>query len=64
MASINMTQLKHFPMPVPPASEQRQIVAKVDQLMALCDALEAKLNHSRQQGEKLMAACVRILLVA
>jgi type I restriction enzyme S subunit len=51
-------------MPVPPASEQRQIVAKVDQLMALCDALEAKLNHSRQQGEKLMAACVRQLLVA
>ena len=64
LASINMTQLKHFPMPVPPAAEQKRIVAKVDQLMALCDELETKLNQSQQHSEKLMEATVRQLLVA
>lgn len=64
LASINMTQLKHFPMPVPSAEEQKRIVAKVDQLMALCDVLEAKLNQAQQHSEKLMEATVRQLLVA
>ncbi|HJH30164.1 MAG TPA: hypothetical protein C5S51_10855 [Methanosarcinaceae archaeon] len=32
------------PFPLPPFEEQRRIVAKVDQLMALCDELETKLN--------------------
>ena len=62
LASINMTQLKHFPMPVPPAFEQHRIVAKVDQLMTMCDELEAELNLAQQHSEKLMEATVRQLL--
>ena len=39
-ANVNGTALKHMLVPVPPLAEQRRIVAKVDELMALCDGLE------------------------
>lgn len=39
-------------------AEQHRIVAKVDQLMALVDELEAQLAASRAAGEKLLAALV------
>jgi type I restriction enzyme S subunit len=43
---------------VPPLAEQRRIVAKVEQLMALVDALETQLAASRATAEKLLAAVV------
>lgn len=42
--------------PLPPLAEQRRIVAKVEQLMALVDALEKQLLESRERGAKLMEA--------
>jgi type I restriction enzyme S subunit len=43
--NISQTILKAWTIPLPPLAEQRRIVAKVDELMALCDRLEAQLKE-------------------
>jgi type I restriction enzyme S subunit len=43
---------------LPPLAEQHRIVAKVDQLMALCDQLKARLSHAHQVHEHLANALV------
>ena len=50
--------LQDFVMPIPPLAEQRRIVAKVDQLMALVDSLEAQLAASRATAANLLSALV------
>ncbi len=49
---------------LPPLAEQRRIVAKVDQLMALVDQLEAQLSASRATASKLLDAIVAELTAA
>ncbi len=50
--------------PLPPLAEQKRIVEKVNQLMALCDALEAKLSESEVQSTQVLSAAVHHLLNA
>ncbi len=38
--SFRLSDIQNIQIPLPPLAEQRRIVAKVDELMALCDALE------------------------
>jgi type I restriction enzyme S subunit len=45
-----------LPIPLPPLAEQHRIVAKVDELMALCDRLEASLTTSDQTRRQLLEA--------
>ncbi len=61
---ISAGRLKTVEIPVPPLPEQRRIVEKVDQLMALCDELEAKLTRSRTKAERLASAVVHHLTAA
>jgi type I restriction enzyme S subunit len=44
--TLNATSLSLLLIPVPPFAEQHRIVAKVDELMALCDELEQQQNDS------------------
>lgn len=56
LASINMTQLRNCPVPLPPLAEQRRIVARIDKLMRLCDDLESGLRHSETTAARLAKA--------
>jgi len=42
--------------PLPPLAEQQRIVAKVDQLMGLCDQLEAQLTTTKADSRRLLEA--------
>ena len=55
---IKASKLKRLPIAVPPLSEQRRIVAKVDELMALVDKLETQLAAARTTAANLLAAAV------
>lgn len=44
---------------VPPLAEQQRIVAKVDELMALCDQLEAQLSNTEADSRRLLEAVLR-----
>jgi type I restriction enzyme S subunit len=43
--AINASDLREARVPVPPIQEQNRIVAKIDELMALCDELESAQNQ-------------------
>jgi len=56
--NISLTDAREFAVPLPPLAEQRRIVAKVEQLMALVDALETQLAASRATAANLLSALV------
>ncbi len=55
---ISTRQVQRLPFILPRLAEQRRIVAKVDQLLALVDQLETQLAASRAAAENLMEALV------
>ena len=53
-ANVNGTALRSMLVPFPPYSEQWRIVAKLDELMALCDRLESSLTSADITRRKLL----------
>jgi len=56
---ISLTFLRQMLIPFPPLEEQKAIVAKVNALMGLCNALEKEVKQSQEQSEKLMQSVLR-----
>jgi type I restriction enzyme S subunit len=54
-------ELFGLPLPIPPLAEQQRIVAKVDELMALCDRLEAAQAERESGRDRLVAASLNRL---
>ena len=52
--NLNAEKVRELPIPLPPLAEQHRIVAKVDELMALCDRLEAEQTDAEAAHAKLV----------
>ena len=53
---LYLGRINSLVIPVPPLAEQHRIVAKVDELMALCDQLEARLTTAQDLRQNLTEA--------
>lgn len=59
---LNRNEAYQLVTSLPPLEEQRRIIARVDQLMSLCNKLEAGLMRSQADSERLMEAVVGRML--
>lgn len=62
--NLNADKARLLPVPLPPLAEQRRIVAKVDQLIALCDRLETGLATADGTRSRLLESLLRDALAS
>lgn len=55
---ISTSQVASMPFALPPLPEQHRIIAKIDQLTAICDQLKIHLTQARQLNEQLTSTLV------
>ena len=55
-ANFNGTKLSLCLIPLPPLPEQHRIVARIEQLMALCDTVDQKINDATDKQTELLRA--------
>lgn len=53
LASLNMTKLSMLPVPVPPAAEQKRIVAELERRISVIDEIEAEVDADMRRSERL-----------
>ncbi|HFX6348122.1 TPA: restriction endonuclease subunit S [Acinetobacter nosocomialis] len=59
---IYLNKLSDLPLVLPPLEEQQRIVAKVDELMQLCDQLEQQQNLSSEAHDQLVDTLLNVLI--
>jgi type I restriction enzyme S subunit len=64
IAILNKGKWEAILIPLPPLAEQQRIVAKVDELMALCDQLEQQQNNSQTAHQHLVGQLLNALTQA
>jgi len=57
--NINLGIINGLLIPLPPLSEQKAIVTKVEKLLAYCDELEQQINQSKTYSEQLMQTVLK-----
>lgn len=62
IGGVSIAKFVEIPVPLPPLDEQHRIVAKIDQLMARCDALEKLQNQCEEKRLATHAAAISQLL--
>ncbi len=61
---VNVADMRNALIPLPPLAEQQRIVAKVDELMALCDRLEGQLTTGQAESRRLLEGTLSLALAA
>ncbi|MDH4303963.1 MAG: restriction endonuclease subunit S [Nitrospira sp.] len=59
LASLNLTKLSEFPIPLPPAAEQQQIVDEVERSLSVIDELEATVQANLTRAERLRQSILK-----
>jgi type I restriction enzyme S subunit len=62
--TVNQGHIGSLPIPLPPSVEQHRIIAKVDELMALCDRLETRQSDAQAAHARLVDELLGSLLQA
>ena len=61
---VNVATVKAYPIPVPPLAEQWRIVARVNELMAVCEQLEARMVVAQTESRRFLEAVLHEALAS
>ena len=57
--NLNVNNVRTFLIPIPPLEEQKEIVATIEKLFAICDELEGEINQNKTTVDNLMATVLK-----
>ena len=59
LASINLSKLSEFPVPIPPAAEQLRLVAEIERLLSVVDRVASEVEANLKRAQALRGAVLR-----